>query len=84
MATRQQIDSFHEFATSQISNGGADLSMDELYSWWRAKNPTPPELAESVAALRAAHTEMEAGDGGRPARMALRETCQRLGLVLDE
>lgn len=84
MPTKQQIDSFYEFASSQIDNGGTELSMDELYCLWRAKSPTPAELAESVAAVRAAHAEMQAGDSGRPARAALRETCQRLGLVIDE
>jgi hypothetical protein len=84
MPTKQQIDSFYEFASSQIDNGGADLSMDELYCLWRAKHPTPTELAESVAAIRAAYADMEAGDTGRLARQALRESCQRLGLVIDE
>jgi hypothetical protein len=84
MPTKQQIDSFCEFASSQIDNGETQLSMDELYYLWRAKNPTPAELAESVAAVRAAYTEMEAGDHGRPARAALRESCKRLGLVIDE
>lgn len=84
MATKQQIDSFHDFASSEIENGGLDLSKDDLYGMWRAKHPTPTELAESVAAVRAAHAEMEAGDGGRPAREALRETCERLGLVIGE
>jgi hypothetical protein len=58
--------------------------MDEVYCLWRAKHPAPAELAESVAAIRAACAEMEAGDNGRPARPALRESCQRLGLVLEE
>ena len=84
MPTKKQIDSFYEFASAQIDNGGADLSMDELYCLWRAKHPTPTELAESVAAIRAAYADMEAGDTGRPARQALRESCQRLGLVIDE
>ena len=84
MPTKQQIDSFLEFASSQIDNGGAELSMDELYCLWRAKHPTPAELAESVAAVRAAHAEMQGGDSGRPARAALRESCARLGLVIDE
>ncbi|HLW68053.1 MAG TPA: hypothetical protein VKS79_22235 [Gemmataceae bacterium] len=84
MPTKQQIDSFYEFASSQIDNGGAELSMDELYCLWRAKQPTPAELAESVTALRSAYSEMEAGDEGRPARQALRESCERLGLVIDE
>ena len=81
MPTKQQIDRFYEFASSQIDNGGAELSMDELYCLWRAKHPTPLELAGSVAAVRAAYAELEAGDSGRPARTALRETCQRLGLA---
>ena len=84
MATKQQIDSFHEFASAQVGNGGAELSMDELYCWWRAEHPTPTEIADSVAAIRAAYAEMEAGDSGRPARLALRESCQKLGLVIDE
>ena len=54
MSTKQQLDSFLEFAASQMDNGGADLSMDELYCLWRAKHPTPAELAQSVAAVRAA------------------------------
>jgi hypothetical protein len=84
MPTKQQIDSFLVFALAQMDNGGAELSMDELYCLWRAKHPTPAELAESVAALQAAYKEMEAGDSGRPARAALRESCTRLGLDIDE
>jgi hypothetical protein len=84
MPTKQQLDSFYEFASSQMDNGGPELSIDELYCLWRAKHPTPAELAGSVAAVRAAYAEMEAGDRGRPARAALRETCERLGLVIDE
>ena len=84
MTTQQQIDSFYAFASSQIGDIAEELSMDELYCMWRAKHPSSAELADSVAALRAAHADMEAGDVGRPARQALRESCQRLGLVIDE
>lgn len=84
MPTKQQIDSFYEFASAEIDKGGTELSMDELYCLWRVKHPTPAELTESVRAVRSAYAEMEAGDRGRPARAALRETCQRLGLVIDE
>jgi hypothetical protein len=81
--TKQQIDSLYEFASSQIDNGGAELSMDELYCLWRAKQPTPAELTESVAAIRSAYADMEAGDKGRPARQSLRDSCERLGLVIE-
>ena len=84
MPIRHQIESFCHFASSQIQNEGAELSMDELYCFWRMKNPTSEELTESVVAIRAAYADLEARDNGRPARLALRDSCQRLGLVIDE
>ena len=84
MATKDQIDSFHRFATSEIENGGGDWSMDELYALWKAKNPTQAELAESVAAVKAAHADLTAGDEGESADDVIRESCERLGLVIDE
>ena len=83
MTTRQQIDSFYQFASSQVDNIATELSMDQLYCLWRAKHPVPAELADSVASLNAAHSQMQSGDDGRPARAALREACKSLGLVLD-
>jgi hypothetical protein len=84
MPSKQQLDSFYEFAAAQIHNGGAALSMDEVYCLWRAKHPTPAEVADSVAAIRSAYADLAAGEQGRLAREALRETCERLGLVIDE
>lgn len=84
MTIKEQVDSFHRFATSQIENGGADLSMDEIYSLWRARNPTDAELAESVAAVKAAYADLLAGDEGVLADDVIRESRERLGLVLDE
>ena len=84
MATKHEIDSFHEFASKEIDSGGAELSIDELYGLWRARHPTPQELAQSVAAIEAAYGDLEAGDRGEPARESLRESCRRLGLVVDE
>ena len=84
MATREQIESFHKFAFQQIDNGGADLSMQELFELWRVKHPSAEELAESVAAVNAAYDDVAAGESGRPSRGELRETCSRLGLVIDE
>jgi len=84
MSTRQQLDSFYDFASCQVESGDAEFTIDELYGLWRAKNLPPDELAESVAAIKSAYAGIEAGDQGRPAREELRETCERLGLVLDE
>lgn len=66
MATKAQIDSFYTFASHQITNGGATLSIDDLYELWRVENPLPEELTESVTAVNAALADMEAGDSGIP------------------
>lgn len=64
--------------------GATDLFMDALYCLWRAKRPLPAILSDSVNALQAAFETLQAGDTGRAARAALRETCERLGPVIDE
>lgn len=74
MATKSQIDSFYSFASHQISNGGASLSIDDLYDLWRVENPLPEELAESVSSVNAALADMDAGDTG----MAVDEHLARL------
>lgn len=66
MATQEQIDSFHQFASEHVRNGTADDSLAELFDLWRMQNPTTDELAESVAAVKAALNDMENGDEGRP------------------
>lgn len=83
MATKLEIESFHHFALAEIENGGAALSIDELFQEWRSTRPTEEELAESVAAVKAAYADYLAGDKGVPAREALREDCRRLGLEID-
>ena len=84
MTTREQLEDFRAFANDQLDQGGEDWTLDELYSLWRSQNPTPEELADSVAAVKAAYQELLAGDPGVPARAALREDLQRRGLSIDE
>ncbi len=83
MATRQEIESFHHFALQEIENGGAGLTIDELFQEWRSTRPTEGQIAESVAAVKAAYADYLAGDEGVPAREALREDFRRLGLEID-
>ena len=77
MATQEQIDSFYDFATQQVSNGGAEMTMAELFDLWQVQNPTAEELAESAAAVKAALTDMENGDTGRPFDDFVRELRSR-------
>jgi len=53
--------------------------MDEIYSLWRASNPTDAELAESVAAVKAAYADILAGDEGELVDDVIRESRERLG-----
>jgi hypothetical protein len=38
MAMKERLDSFYHFASQQVDNGGAELSLDELYLVWRAQS----------------------------------------------
>jgi|CXWL01.1.fsa_nt_gi hypothetical protein len=67
MTTQEQIDSFYRFATEQLANGGSEKSVDELYDQWRSENRAPEEMAENIAAVRAAIDDMNQGDMGRDA-----------------
>ena len=83
-ATREQLDNFYAFAMSELEKADPDTSFEAIYWEWRMRNPTPEEYADTVAKLKAAYAELEAGDEGVPAREMLRETCERLGLVINE
>lgn len=67
MATQEEINDFSRFAFEQLNQGGAVLSMNELYDLWRRQNPDPDEYAEDVAAVNAAIQDYKNGDRGRPA-----------------
>lgn len=62
MATIAQVDSFHRFAVTRLRDGHSDLSMDELLELWRLEHLSPEELAESVAAVKAAFAEIDNED----------------------
>ncbi len=60
--TLQEINSFHQFATNQLSHEeAADLSLDEVFDLWRIANPGSTEMAESLASLRRGLADIEAG-----------------------
>lgn len=83
-ATREQLDNFYAFAMSELEMADPDTSLDAIYWNWRLENPTPEEFADTVAKLKVACAELEAGEEGVPAREMLREACERLGLEINE
>ena len=64
--TPRELREFHDFVGEKLSNGGTDLSPEEVLDQFRVLHPGPNELMESVSAVRQALTDMAAGDRGRP------------------
>lgn len=65
--TREEFDSFTQFASDRLSNGGTDLSLDELFDLWRSEHPSDKLYAENVAAINAAIKDFQNGERGTPA-----------------
>lgn len=84
MTTREQVDSFHRFATEQLASGSTDKSIDELYDQWRYENMSAEEMRENVAAVQAAIDDMNAGDIGRDAARVEQELRDELDLPVRE
>ena len=84
MATQEQIDSFHQFATEQIQNGGREKSVDELYDQWRLENLSSEELEENVAAIQGAIDDMKNGDCGRDVDEVIAEVRSKYELPASE
>ena len=84
MATQEEITDFANFAMQQLNNGGAKLSMDELYDMWRGENPDRAAYAENVAAVQEAIDDFKNGERGRPAGELSRELREELGQASDE
>lgn len=82
--TEQEIQSFAAWAREQLANGGSEFTFDELVDRWRALNPPPEELAESVAAVKAALADMEAGDAGIPADEQLARLRRKFDIAESE
>lgn len=61
--TQHDVREFAQFAERQLSSG-PELTIDELFDMWRAAHPPAEDLVESVAAVKAALVDMEAGDKG--------------------
>ena len=64
-ATTEQLHSFYQFAEQRLRENQCEQTLDELYSEWRARNPTPEELETNVLAVRAALRDMDGGETGR-------------------
>lgn len=71
-ATLDELAEFQRFASEQLRNGGAALSLEELLERWRGHRPADEELAESVPSLQRGLADIEAGRVF-PARAVIQE-----------
>jgi hypothetical protein len=78
MATERANDlrAFRDFATEKLSNGGAEMTLDEALGLWEAENQTPEELEDTLRAIREGLADVEAGRV-RPVEDVVRDLCQK-------
>lgn len=70
---------FRDFADARLSNGGADLTLDEALVDWEGENQTDQEREETLEAIRRGFTDVEAGRV-RPVREAIEELRRKHNL----
>ncbi|HVC98054.1 MAG TPA: hypothetical protein VND64_30570 [Pirellulales bacterium] len=75
-----ELVSFHRFIAEHVGRGETDLSPEEALDLWRAQNPSATEFEDTVAALREALNDMEAGDKGTPLESFDRDFRNRRGI----
>jgi hypothetical protein len=72
--------SFYEFIGKRLKEGDDKLSPEEALDIWRSEHPDSEEFEDTVAALREALEEMDAGNAGIPAEQFFREFREHHGL----
>jgi hypothetical protein len=82
MATERanSLKAFRDFADEKLSNGGAEMTLDEALSLWEYENSPEDEREETVKSIRRGLDDMYAGRT-RPAEESLRELCRKHGLT---
>jgi hypothetical protein len=80
MPLTPDAEAFHQFLGAQLQLGVRDKSPEELLAQWRAEHPSLDEVRESIAALKEALADMEAGDAGRPASDVIADLRQKYDL----
>jgi hypothetical protein len=68
---------FIEFARGLIAAGRSDLSVEEAIELWHGPSPCPDDPESTLAAVREAIADMEAGDKGTPVEELDRRVRER-------
>ena len=81
MATQEQIDNFHSFASRHVSGDESSLTVAELFDLWQIQNIDADELVQSVQSVKSAIADMEAGDSGKPFNQFTAEMRNEFGIA---
>ena len=73
------LKAFRDFADAKLSNGGANLTLEEALDLWEYENLTHEQREETVQAIREGLDDMYAGRT-RPANEVLAELRQKFSL----
>ncbi|MDR3620737.1 MAG: hypothetical protein P4L85_15400 [Paludisphaera borealis] len=73
------LPAFKAFLDEKLSNGGANLTVDEALALWEIENQTDQEREETLEAIRRGFADLEAGRT-RPFEEFDREIREKLGL----
>lgn len=52
IVTKEELEKFHDFAISRVSQNQSDLTWRQLFELWRIANPSVAENDENVAAIQ--------------------------------
>ena len=77
----QELQSFQQYATARLQNGGALLELDDLFDEWRNLDPDPKQLGEDAIAVRASLRDIERSETGQPVEDAIREIRAKYNLA---
>ena len=73
------LKAFRDFADAKLSNGGANITLEEALDLWEYENQTEEEREGTVLAIREGLDDMYAGRT-RPANEVLAELRQKFSL----
>ena len=81
MTTQRANDlrAFRQYIDQQLTNGGAEMTLDDALLNWEFENQTDEERAETLEAIREGLADVEAGRT-RPAEDVIRDLCRRHNL----
>jgi hypothetical protein len=59
--TKEELDRFHDFAVSVVSDREPEVTWLQLFELWRVENPSADEHRDNIAAVYEALQAMDAG-----------------------